>query len=451
MSAINIHQPQDHWNNITVTAFRFVFVFLVVLTLPLDPAYYTRILSIDIFHIHFQDLFQLTSYVPRLLHISSWGIASFAGWAIAAAAALTGTNVWPLLEKSQKGHRSERDYDQLYYWLRVIIRYRLSLALIGYGVIKLIPVQIPAPTLSDLNTAYGSFLPWKIYYLSTGVASAYYEPALGAIELFAGLLLLSSRTTVIGASIAASLLINIVLVNYAYQLGAHVYSIYLLMLSVFLLAYDTPRLYQLLVKGKASQADHFNPVFASHYIQKMRRPVKILVLLFTITYTFITWHDAQKSRISFPDQAGLANTYGLYNVKEFRINNVILPYSLTDSTRWQDVVFEKWNVLSVGANRHFPVNLKGPEVEYRKDFNRRYESEGNGGRAFYSYTVKDSIIHLSNQNIPAEKLDFRISRPDQSTIILTGLTAGKDSLRIVLSRLNKQYLLHKGRRKPVAI
>ena len=446
MTEINLHHAQDKWNNTTVTVFRFVFIFLLLLTIPLDPAYYARILSIDVFHLHFQDLFQLTNYVPRLLHISSWGIASYAGWGIAAVAALIGTAVWPLAEKNQSG---ERNYDQLYYWLRVIIRYRLALALIGYGVIKLIPVQIPAPTLSDLNTAYGSFLPWKIYYLSTGVAAAYYEPTLGAIEILAGLLLLSSRTTVIGAAIAASLLINIVLVNYAYQLGEHVYSVYLLILSAFLLAYDTPRLYQLLVAGTASTADRFKPVFAYQNIQKIRRPAKILVLLFTITYAFITYQDDQKSRWPFPDQAGVA--YGLYNVKEFRINNVTLPYSLTDSTRWQDVVFEKWNVLSIGANKRFPINLHGPELEYQQDFARRYESEGNGGRAFYSYTVKDSTIHLYNKNVPADKLTFSISRPDQSTIILSGLTASNDSLRIVLNRLDKQYLLHKGRRKPVTI
>lgn len=449
MTEINLHHTPDKFNSTTVIIFRFVFIFLLLLTIPLDPAYYARILSINIFHIHFQDLFQLTNYVPRLVHISSWGIASYAGWGIAAVIALAGTAVWPLIEKKQSDKSYQTDYNQLYYWLRVIIRYRLALALIGYGVIKLIPVQIPAPTLSDLNTAYGSFLPWKIYYLSTGVASAYYEPTLGAIEIFAGLLLLSSRTTVIGASIAASLLINIVLVNYAYQLGEHVYSVYLLILSVFLLAYDTPRLYQLLVARTTAKGDHFKPVFKHQYIQNIRRPVKILVLLFTITYAFITYQDYTKSRWPFPDQTGI--TYGLYNVKEFSINNVTLPYSPTDTTRWQDVVFEKWNVLSIGASRQFPINLHGPKPEYQKDFARNYESQGNGGRAFYSYTVKDSTIRLYNKNVPEDKLTFKISRPNQLTIILKGVTASKDSLRIVLNKLDKQYLLHKGRRKPVTI
>jgi hypothetical protein len=443
MSETKQHIAQHNWSNSEITLFRITFIFLLLLTIPLDPAYYSRAFSIDFVHVHFQDLFQLTHYVPELFYLSSWGPAGYAGWAIAILIALGGALIWQVIEKEN------RDYRQWYYWLRVVIRYRLAIGLIGYGVIKLIPVQIPEPSLSDLNTAYGDFLPWKIYYLSTGISAAYYETTLGAIEIFAGLLLFSARTTVVGASIAAALLINIVLVNYAYQLGEHVYSVYLLLLAIFLLAYDTPRLFNLLVRGRTSKADKFRPDLAIKNADLIRRSLKILLLIFTLIYAGVTFHDYKTSRWPFSDTAGLANASGIYDVKEFRLNNVTLPYSATDTVRWQDVVFEKWNVLSIGANKRFHIDLRSPELKYQADIDRNYESQGNGGRAFYRYTVTDSTIHLYNKNASADVLTFRISRPDQSTIILSGLTSIHNSVYIVLHKLNKQYLLNKGRRKPI--
>lgn len=437
---------QIKWNKTKLVLFRVVFIFLLLLTIPLDWDYYKSIFSISLLHLHFQDLFRLTNYVPRLLHLSDWGIASYAGWGIALLTSFIGAIIWDVLEK-----RKAQNYEKLYYWLRVILRFRLAIGLIGYGVIKLFPVQIPSLSLSDLHTAYGDFLPWKIYYLSTGVATAGYEPTLGAIEILSGLLLFYRRTTIIGASIAFSVLVNIVLANFAYQLGEHIYSLYLLIVSAFLIAYDIPRLYNLLIKEKLAIADHFTPVFTYKNAGRIRYAVKILLLLFVVFYTSLTYAGYKKSKWPYPDTPGLVNAYGVYNVKEFKINHKDLPYSATDTTRWQDVVFEKWNVLSIRINKHIPIDLTSPIISYQPDSLRDYESQGNGGRIFYRYSVKDSSVRLTNKNTPSDKAVFSISRPNKSTLILRGTNSHNDSLYVVLDKLDKKYLLDKGRRKPVTI
>jgi hypothetical protein len=79
----------------------------------------------------------------------------------------------------------------------------------------------------------------------------------------AGVLLLWRRTVVVGAGVAAALLINIVLVNLAYQIGDHVYASSLLLIAVFLLAHDLPRLYNLVVRERLAVADSFEPVSVS--------------------------------------------------------------------------------------------------------------------------------------------------------------------------------------------
>lgn len=444
MSNTQHHTDHAIWSRPQLFLFRIAFIFLLLLTIPLSGQYWGRIFSISLSHIHFQDLFQVTNYVPRFINFSYWGWASYAGWGVALVLAVISAVIWGFAEKTPA-----KNYAQLYYWLRVTLRFRLAVALIGYGVIKLFPVQIPYPTLSDLHTAYGDFLPWKIYYLSTGVASAGYEQTLGAIEIFAALLLFYRRTALIGAGLSVAVLVNIVLANFAYQLGDHVYSVYLLIIAAFIVGYDVPRLYNLLVKERLAKADNFQPA-------RLFKPVvgyglKIALLLFAVTYASLTYASYSNSKWPYSNTPGLPKAAGVYNVREFKINNTELPYSATDTTRWQDVVFEKWNVLSIHINKHIPIDLAGPQLDYQPDSLRNYESEGNGGRVFYRYAFNDSTLQLTNKTTPADKATLKISRPDASTIILSGVNSHHDSLYVVLDKIKKQYLLDKGRRKPVTV
>jgi hypothetical protein len=443
MSTLTLSVARYEWSRSEIVLFRVFFVFLLLLTIPLDPDYFHRVLSVNWLHPHFQDLFQLTNYVPRLFYSAHWGIASYTGWGVALLLSVAAAFIWGFFEKG-----SSEKYNELYYSLRALLRLRLAIGLIGYGVIKLIPIQFPHPTLSDLHTAYGDFLPWKLYYLSTGVASAYYQQTLGAIEILAGFLLLSRKTTAIGAGIAISLLINIVLVNFAYQIGEHLYSVYLLLIAVFVLAYDVPRLYQLLVRERLAKADHFKPAYNTG---KWGLAVKSLIILFAIIYASVTYAEYHKSNWPYADTPGLAKAYGVYNVKEFRVNNTVLPYSITDTTRWQDVVFEKWNVLSIKTAKQPTVDFSSPEISYEADSARTYESKGNGGRAFFNYAISGNIITLTNNLIPSDARQFNLARPDSATIVLTGLDSKHDSLHIILQKLPKEYLINKGRHKKVTV
>src|SRR5690606_32374970 len=146
---------------------------------------------------------------------------------------------------------------------RVLLRYRLALAVIFTGIVKIVPIQIPEPTLSDLHTEYGDFLLWKIYYLTNAVSSAGYLPLLGILEITGGLLLLNRKTTAIGAGLLAALLLNIVLVNYVYGIGEQVYSSFLLLLALAILWYDVPRLYALLFKESKTYPDGFIPYYSA--------------------------------------------------------------------------------------------------------------------------------------------------------------------------------------------
>src|SRR6187402_1755115 len=117
--------------------FQVSFVFLLLLTIPLDPYYYRKLFA-HAGSFHFKDLFQLLDYVPFWGNYTAWGFQSFAGWLWALAASLIVALIWFRADKAF-------NYNRWNYILRTILRYRLAIALLTYGVILLFPLQVPFP------------------------------------------------------------------------------------------------------------------------------------------------------------------------------------------------------------------------------------------------------------------------------------------------------------------
>lgn len=449
---LNTTELHPGWKGYEKLIFRIAFIYFLIQALPLDWKYFRGLFAVRWSELPFQDLFRLTTYMPRFLpagSIPSWGLASFANWGIALLLALAGAWVWSLLD------RKTREYDRLYYLLRVLLRYRLAIGMIGYGVIKLFPLEMPYPSLSELHEHYGDLLPWKAYAFTTGVAKAHYETTLGLLEIGAGFLMLYRKTATIGAGIITAILINVVTVNFAYQLGEHVYSAYLLSIALFLLAYDTPRLFHLLVNRRLALANRYQPDIWDQRFKRSRFALRASFLLFILLYGYRTYAGFYYDGYPYPRTTGLSDAYGYYNVKEFRLNNRLLPYSLTDSLRWQDVVFEKWNTISIRSPREVKPDLSNPEITVKADQDKDYESAGSGGRHFYSYKVDSShhtlVLLDKNKNYRWGGMTLQFSRPDSSTIFLSGIDERNDSISVVLEKIHKKYLLTEGRRKPIKI
>src|SRR5690606_6204811 len=134
-------------------------------------------------------------------------------------------------------------------------------------IVKCLPIQIPTVTMSELHTPYGEYLLWKLHYLTNGIAHAGYLPVIGLLEVGGGLFLFSRRTTVLGAGLLLSVFLNVVIVNYVYEIGEQVYSSFLFLLASVLIVYDFPRIYNLLVRETSTSPDTFVP----HYNKTVDR------------------------------------------------------------------------------------------------------------------------------------------------------------------------------------
>ncbi|TYR34495.1 beta-carotene 15,15'-monooxygenase [Sphingobacterium phlebotomi] len=439
------------WRPQQIFLLRLAFLFFIVLSIPYDLNLF-RSLSGGFFA--FENWFQLatyrTSFIPESLYVGI-NLEGYYNWLIAFFVALLGTFIW---QKSK--YRRNDDYDQIYYWLRVLIRYRLALAAIFFGVVKFLPIQIPDVTISDLHTEYGDYLLWKLYYLTNGISTAGYVPVIGVLEIAGGLLLLSKRTTVIGAGILLAVFLNVVLVNFVYDIGEQVYSSFLFLLSFVLILYDLPRLYSLLVRETTSYPDTFVPLY-SDKIRKIRPFLQVLFLLVISIFSVQAYSSWKDTDYPFPYEKGIEASSGIYDVRDFVLNGDTLAYSLTDSVRWQNIVFEEWNTLSVRENTKVKIDSLKPRIVFQSNKDRNYEQLGNGGRHFYRYTYTEgeedrpATLKLFNKTDTSRFYDFTYEQRSKNEVLLRGTDWKGDSLRITLDRLPKRYLLKEGRRKPIKI
>ncbi|MFZ8278288.1 hypothetical protein ACO1KY_14095, partial [Staphylococcus aureus] len=59
------------------------------------------------------------------------------------------------------------------YWLFVAIRYFVILNGFSYGIFKLFAVQMPFPSISQLATPLGDFLPMRLSWMFIGYSHSY--------------------------------------------------------------------------------------------------------------------------------------------------------------------------------------------------------------------------------------------------------------------------------------
>lgn len=438
------------WSLTEIFIFRLGLIFFIILFIPYDLNLYHSLTGGGF---SFQNLFQIatyrTSFISESLYVGNH-LEGYYNWLIALLLALVGAIVWGFFKREQP----IKEYNQLYYWLRVALRYRLALAIIFTGVVKLFPIQIPEPTLSDFHTPYGNFLLWKMYYLTNAVSSALYIPSLGILEIIGGLFLLNRRTVTIGAGLLIALLTNIVIVNYVYEIGEQVYSSFLLLIALVIILSDVSGLYNLLFLEKTTQYKEFSPIF-SQLTYKLRSVFQVVFLLTITAFTVLTFVSWKDTNYPFPKTKGITDIKGVYNVKEFNYKGKVLPYSITDSLRWQNVVFEEWNTISVRNNIPVKIDSLKPRIVFQEDAKRNYEQLGNSGRHFFSYEHNEKKgkynLKLVDKSDTKLKYTFSLEKRNKNELLLKGIDVKGDSLNITLQRLPKKYLLQEGRRKPIKI
>ncbi|GAB2603531.1 hypothetical protein [Spirosoma areae] len=407
------------WTDGQKILFRIAFVFFISMSLPNSPDWYKEILAFNWLHLHYRDLYDVARFGSGLTIFGNKLFGStlngYATWIITLIFAAVVGLLWTAVARLRK--KEAPNYTLLYYWLRVVVRYRAGIGIIGFGFTKLMPTQLPYPSLGVLNTNFGDLTAQKIYWLSIGIAP-WYEVFTGVVEVLAGALLFFRVTTFWGAMLLFGALADIVYVNFAYDGGVHGYSSYFVLLAGFLLIYYIKDIYNLLIRERPTIPNYFAPVFTG-WQQSVRIGLKtatigiFLVFLFWLQYINFRY-DPYKQ----PAQKGLKELRGNYAVTEFRLNGKELPYSPTDSVRWQEATFENWTTLTFKTAKPVELDLSNGGGAPMRDINRTFELTGvaGGQRVFYyDADTLHHVLYLQDKNRGArnaENREFLVNNQD---------------------------------------
>ncbi|GAB3551487.1 hypothetical protein GCM10027577_32020 [Spirosoma fluminis] len=377
----------------------------MIFSIPTNAGWYRNLFSLDWLHpgrvrLHYRDLYDIARFQPNILGFTTWWPSwmGYGEWVFLLLVSAVIGLVWTTLD------RKRLEYNLLYYWLRVIVRYRAGIGIIGFGFTKLMPTQLPYPSLGLLNTNFGDLTAQKIYWLSIGIVP-WYEVFTGVVEVLAGSLLFFRATTFWGAVLLFGALADIVYVNLAYDGGVHGYSSYFVVLAGFLLVYYVRELYNLLIKEQFTVPNYFYPSLAKPWQRITRISLKtaaigiFLGLLFWLQYVNFRY-DPYKQ----PAQKGVPELRGNYTVTKFELNGNEIPYSPTDSLRWQEATFESWSTLTFKVNRAVPLDLSNGGGSPMRDLNRTFELTGvAGGQRVFYYDADpvNQVLYLQDKYRPS--------------------------------------------------
>ena len=261
-----------------------------------------------------------TTYDYVLLH-TQFGLATL------------GCVIWSILD------RKRRSYNQSYYWLRVLLRYYLATAMLGYGFAKVFHLQMPFPYLSQLVQPFGDKSPMGLAWSFIGYSKGY-SAYTGWAEVIGGLLLLFRRTTTLGALVVAVVMMNIAAINFFYDVPVKLYSSILFLMAVFLMAKDFSRLVNVLILHKPSTAANFPRMIASRRWWIASRVLKWLCIASILFGNISGSIDGMKR---YGDNRKLPPLYGIYNSEMVIKNRDTLAPLTTDSMQWKQLIiqFEK--------------------------------------------------------------------------------------------------------------
>ena len=320
--------------------------------------------------------------------------------------ALTATLIWSVLDRRRK------DYRELNRWLRILLRYTLALTMFSYGFAKVFPLQFRAPGLSKLVEPYGEFSPMGVLWSFMG-ASAAYTIFTGAVEVSGGLLLLFRRTATLGAMVSAGALLNIVLLNFCYDVPVKLYSSNLLLMAICLMAPDLGRLVRVLVLNRpVPAADLGSFRFPRRWMRFAVAGLKTVFLGYVL-YNQIHGGWGAYQQLRHPVLPAL---YGLYDVEAFTQNGHERPPLLTDATRWRRVIVQFPGNIGI---RTMDDAQRGFTAVYGKDSQTVTLSQGNGPKSTLTWSRPDGDHVLLEGSLNGDQLSVRLKKVDTSKFLLT--------------------------------
>ncbi len=145
--------------------------------------------------------------------------------------------------------------------IRLVLAYYLAFIMLRYGFDKIFKAQFYLPEPNTLYTPLGR-LDKDILYWSTLGTSRAYNVFMGLLEVLPAGLLLFRKTRILGAAVLAGVLLNVVAVNFSFDISVKLYSLFLLLIALLLLLPAAGTLWHFFVLGLPAKLPVAESVFS---------------------------------------------------------------------------------------------------------------------------------------------------------------------------------------------
>ena len=235
------------------------------------------------------------------------------------------------------------DYKRVHYktllkWLTLLLRYYLAAQMINYGLVKLFYLQFSFPSAARMDQALGEFSPMGLLWTFMGYSKGY-TMFIGALELIGGLLLLSRNTTLLGALTTFGVMLNVMMLNYCYDVPVKLLSTHMVVMSIFLIALDGKRIFRFFISNQRVEPRILEGVVPPKYVRTKNIAKWILLLAYL---GFSLFQTIQMSKEYGPN-APKPLFYGKYAIESFyKYDDSLKLQTVPDSVHW-DAFYQKWN------------------------------------------------------------------------------------------------------------
>ncbi|MFD3702954.1 DoxX family protein [Nocardia sp. NPDC058658] len=240
------------------------------------------------------------------------------------------TVVWSVLDRRRCA------YPRLWSWFLTAMRLFVGGQMLFYGFAKLIPTQMPEPSLIALLTRVGDLTPMAMLWTQVGSSPAY-EIALGAAEVLAGLLLFWPRTATAGAMLSVISMAQVFLLNLTFDVPVKMLSGHLLLMGLVLLVPQARRLANFLILERDSGPAVQPPLFSTRRANRWAAVVQVAAGLWIVAGCIAIgiqgWNE-------YGGGAPKPELYGIWEVGEFTVDGTAIPPLTTDQVRWQRLVID---------------------------------------------------------------------------------------------------------------
>jgi hypothetical protein len=289
---------------------------------------------------------------------------------------------------------------------RVYLRYAMAMWLLVYGFSKVPPLQFQPPGPELLIRSYGDSSPMGLLWTFMGFSPAYTMFS-GLAELVPGFLLLYRPTATLGAVLGSATMLNVVALNFMYDVPVKLFSVHLWLALVIIAAPDVQRLLNVLVLNRDTPAAALR--IAPRQFPRLMLALKSMFIALlvggNVAGAYTGWYQYGPG-MPVPPLAGV------YDVESFEVNGEPRPPLWTDETRWRRVLVSRRGFIT---------------LQRMADRNERF---------LYKYDEKGGAIVLTP---PGSKESFTLAcTTDEGGMTLEGPFRG-DRIRVALRRTDRPF------------